>query len=137
MDKRVREILSQLKRKGSKRNVEGLARYGIIARNVVGVSVADIRLLAKPYRKDTTLARALWETDVYEARMMVPFVADPAEITPAEMDRWTKDFDNWAICDAFRKGCQAAALELAKKLAASDVSAERWVGRDALRDLTR
>jgi 3-methyladenine DNA glycosylase AlkD len=31
--------------------------------------------------------------------MLVAFVADPARVTPAQMDRWAKDFDNWAICD--------------------------------------
>src|SRR6185295_9169123 len=27
------------------------------------------------------------------------FVADPARVTPNEMYRWCRDFDNWAICD--------------------------------------
>jgi 3-methyladenine DNA glycosylase AlkD len=32
--------------------------------------------------------------------MMTPFVDEPARVTPAQMDRWAKDFDNWAVCDA-------------------------------------
>jgi 3-methyladenine DNA glycosylase AlkD len=31
--------------------------------------------------------------------MLAAYVADPAEVTPALMDRWAKDFDNWATCD--------------------------------------
>jgi 3-methyladenine DNA glycosylase AlkD len=31
--------------------------------------------------------------------MLTAFVAEPAMVTSAEMDRWCKDFDNWAICD--------------------------------------
>jgi 3-methyladenine DNA glycosylase AlkD len=27
------------------------------------------------------------------------FVAEPGRVTPALMDRWCCDFDNWAICD--------------------------------------
>jgi 3-methyladenine DNA glycosylase AlkD len=27
------------------------------------------------------------------------FIADPAKLTPAQMDRWCRDFDNWAVCD--------------------------------------
>ena len=42
---------------------------------------------------------ALWKTGVYEARMLCSFVGDPAKLTSAQMDRWCKDFDNWAICD--------------------------------------
>ncbi len=43
---------------------------------------------------------ALWETGVYEARMLASFVDDPARVTAAQMDRWCRDFDNWALCDA-------------------------------------
>ncbi len=27
------------------------------------------------------------------------FVADPSALTAAQMDRWCKEFDNWAYCD--------------------------------------
>ena len=32
--------------------------------------------------------------------MLASFVGDPEQLTPAQMDRWCKDFDNWAFCDA-------------------------------------
>jgi 3-methyladenine DNA glycosylase AlkD len=31
--------------------------------------------------------------------MLATFVDEPARVTPAQMDRWVRDFDNWAICD--------------------------------------
>src|SRR5687767_11269396 len=33
------------------------------------------------------------------ARMLAAFVDDPAQVTAAQMDRWCRDFDSWAICD--------------------------------------
>src|SRR5262249_27695864 len=27
------------------------------------------------------------------------FVDEPGQVTPKQMERWAKDFDNWAICD--------------------------------------
>ena len=33
------------------------------------------------------------------ARMLASLIDDPAQVTPAQMDRWRRDFDNWAICD--------------------------------------
>ena len=164
------------------------------------------------------LALALWKTDIYEARMLAAVVEDPARITAAQMDRWARDFDNWAICDhccfhlfdetphawakidrwtrrreefvkragfallasvalhdkrapdapfvralglIAREACddrnfvkkgvswalrsigrrnpalKAAALSLARRLAASDDRTARWIGRDAVKDLTR
>lgn len=77
-----------------------MARYGIPSDNASGVSVADIRLLAKKLGRNHALALALWETGNYEARMLAPFIDEPARVTPTQMDRWCRDFDSWAICDA-------------------------------------
>ena len=95
----VPEILAWLERRGTKKNREGMARYAIVAPKAFGVSVGDLRVLGKKVGRDQRLAEALWKTGWYEARMLVGFVADPARVTPAQMDRWARDFDNWAICD--------------------------------------
>ena len=63
------------------------------------MSVGDLLSLGKQLGTDHALAQALWKTGWYEARMLSAFVADPARVTPAQMDKWTRDFDNWAICD--------------------------------------
>jgi 3-methyladenine DNA glycosylase AlkD len=76
-----------------------MARFAIVADKVFGVTVADLRLLGKRLGGDHELAAALWETGWYEARMLVAFVGEPERVTPAQMDGWAKDFDNWAICD--------------------------------------
>lgn len=95
----VAAALAWLKRRGTRANRDGMARYAIVAPHVFGVSVAAIRQLGKAMGRRHDLAEALWASGWYEARMLVAFVADPARVTPAQMDRWTRDFDNWAICD--------------------------------------
>ena len=99
VEDRVREILAWLERRGTKKNREGMARYAIVAEKVFGVSVADLQRLAKEYARDHDLALALWDTGWYEARMLAAFVDEPERVTAAQMDRWARDFDNWAICD--------------------------------------
>ena len=98
-DPRVKDVLATLKRKGSRKNREGMARYGIVADKVFGVSVSEIQRIARTLGRDHGLALELWKTGWYEARMMTAFVDEPAAVTPAQMDRWARDFDNWAICD--------------------------------------
>lgn len=95
----VAAALAWLKRRGTTANRDGMARYGIVAPHVFGVSVAAIRQLAASLGRRHDLAEPLWATGWYEARMLVALVADPAQVTPAQMDRWARDFDNWAICD--------------------------------------
>jgi 3-methyladenine DNA glycosylase AlkD len=97
---RVREALAWLERRGSKRVREDMAsRYGIITPKAYGVPVSAIQQLGKQLGRDHELADALWETGWYEARMLTAFVDQPERVTPAQMDRWARDFDNWGICD--------------------------------------
>ena len=97
--KAVDAILAELKKLGTKRNRDGMARYAIVAPKVFGVSVATLRAIGKRVGRSHDLALALWDTGWYEARMLAAFVDEPAKVTPAQMDRWCRDFDNWAICD--------------------------------------
>ncbi|MBM3508026.1 MAG: hypothetical protein FJX64_10065 [Alphaproteobacteria bacterium] len=85
--------------KGAKKVVAGMARYGIPSDNAVGVSVGELKKYAKMIRVDHALAGALWQSGVYEARMLAAFVDEPDEVTAKQMDRWASDFDSWAICD--------------------------------------
>ena len=95
----VHMVLAWLERRGTKRNRDGMARYAIHAEKAFGVSMTTMKALAKQLGRNHALARALWDTGWYEARMLVSFVGDPAALTAAEMDRWCREFDNWAICD--------------------------------------
>jgi len=213
----VEETLAWLERRGSKKNRDGMARYGITAKKAYGVSMATMLGLRKKLGRNHELSIALFRTGWYEARIMASFVAEPERVTPALMDRWARAFDSWAVCDsmcfhlfdrtphAWRKvhewarrdeefvkrasfaliasltvhdkeapdsaylkalpliekaasdprnfvkkavnwalrsvgkrnaALHAASVAVARRLASSDDAAARWVGKDALRELT-
>jgi 3-methyladenine DNA glycosylase AlkD len=92
-------IVASLKRLGTKSTRDGMARYAIPSDNAFGVPVGTLQELGKRLGRNHTLAIALWDTGWYEARMLAAFVDEPARVTPAQMDRWCRDFDNWAVCD--------------------------------------
>jgi 3-methyladenine DNA glycosylase AlkD len=98
-DDRVREALTALEGQGTKRTRDGMARYGIVAPKAFGVPMAAIQLLAKRLGRDHDLAVALWDTGWYEARLLTAYVGEPDRVTPALMDRWARDFGNWAVVD--------------------------------------
>jgi 3-methyladenine DNA glycosylase AlkD len=95
----AKAVIEALQRRATKRTRDGMARFAIPSDHAFGVTVADIRKVAKQLGHNHELAGALWQTGWYEARMLAAFVAEPAKLTAAEMDRWCRDFDNWAICD--------------------------------------
>jgi 3-methyladenine DNA glycosylase AlkD len=96
----VGTILRWLERRGSARDREGMARFGIHSAKAFGVSMATMRPLVKRLGRNHDLAVGLWESEWLEARILAGFIADPARVTPALMDRWCRDFDNWAVCDS-------------------------------------
>ena len=82
------EVLVFLQRKGSRRNVAGLARYGIKAARAFGVPMGKLLVLAKRIGKDHALALDLWESGWYEARLLAALVDDPEQVTRRQMNAW-------------------------------------------------
>ncbi len=74
-------------------------RYGIHTRSALGVSMASMKDVARQFGRSHELAATLWDTGLYEARMVACMVDEPDLVDSAQMDRWCDDFDNWAICD--------------------------------------
>ena len=99
LEDEVRSAIKWLKSHSTKSTLDGMARYAIPSDKALGVAYKDMKVLGKRLGRDHDLAAALWDTGVYEARMVASFVDDPSKVTPAQMDRWCRDFDNWAICD--------------------------------------
>ncbi len=95
----VASAIASLKRLATKATRDGMARYAIPSDKAFGVPVGKIQQLAKRLGRNHGLAAGLWDAGWYEARMLAAYVDDPACVTPAQMDRWCRDFDNWAICD--------------------------------------
>jgi 3-methyladenine DNA glycosylase AlkD len=96
----VREALAWLERRGTKKNREGMARYGIRPKKRFGVSMATMQPLVRRLGRDHALALALYRTGWHEARILASFVDEPDRVTPAQMDAWAQRFDNWAVCDS-------------------------------------
>ncbi len=96
----VQSVLAALKQLSNPRiRAEMETRYGIVTKDAYGVRMRDMQAVAKQHGRNHALALALWKTGNYEARTVSAFVAEPEKLTPALMDRWCRDFDNWAICD--------------------------------------
>ena len=98
-DEGVRSALLALEELSTARDLANLTRFGITAAKPFGVSMANLKSLAKQLGPNHDLASKLWDTGRYEARMLATLVDEPARVTPAQMERWCRDFDNWGICD--------------------------------------
>jgi 3-methyladenine DNA glycosylase AlkD len=93
------DILDKLRALSNPKAVAGMTRFGINPENTYGVSIPNLRSLAKEIGKDHVLAKELWASGIHEARILASMIDDPKMATEAQMERWVKDFDSWDVCD--------------------------------------
>ena len=95
----VKDVLDKLQSKAKPDQLEGMAKYGMAVERRLGVSVPDMRKLAKEIGKDHKLALVLWKTGIAEARLVAAMVGDPDKLTEEQMEDWVKGIDSWDVCD--------------------------------------
>jgi 3-methyladenine DNA glycosylase AlkD len=91
--------LAELERRADPARKPGMARVGIDVSRALGVSVPDIRAIARRAGSDPGLASALWTTGVHEARILATLVADPEALDEAGIETWVADLCSWDVCD--------------------------------------
>lgn len=99
IQKKVKTVISELRSLSNPQAVEGMARFGINSKNTYGVSIPQLRKIAKRLGTDHQLAQALWQTRIHEARILAGMIEEPERVTAEQMDEWVNDFDSWDVCD--------------------------------------
>jgi len=84
------EVMSALEGAGAEKTRAIYARQGAQA-PMFGVAFGFLQQLRKRIGVDQALALRLWETGNFDARNLAFKIADPAALTPAELDRWARD----------------------------------------------
>jgi 3-methyladenine DNA glycosylase AlkD len=95
----VVDILKTLSQLGSPENLVGQRRFGIEIEKSFGVSMPNIRMVAREYKYNHELALLLWATGYREARILAGIIDEPQKVIPRQMDAWTNDFNSWDLCD--------------------------------------
>jgi 3-methyladenine DNA glycosylase AlkD len=99
MSMQYREILKQLRDLSNPDAVAGMARFGINPHNTYGVSLPNLRRMAKHIGENHNLALRLWASGIHEGRILACLVDSPAAVGEEQMESWVKDFDSWDVCD--------------------------------------
>ena len=95
----VQDVMDKLQSKARPEQLRGMAKYGMTVEQRLGVSVPDMRKLAKEIGRDHKLALDLWRTGIAEARIVAAMVDDPAKLTEEQMEDWVKGINSWDVCD--------------------------------------
>ncbi len=97
--------------------------------NQFGVSLGDIRTLAKKIRTNHELALSLWETGIVDAQFLAALLIQPGKLSAKELDRMVRSLSfvrvaDWLLAYVVRQHPEKEALRL-EWMTADD----RWAGR--------
>jgi 3-methyladenine DNA glycosylase AlkD len=131
------EALDTLRARIEPGRAEGAAAYHKVERAYLGVPNPALNEITKGWRQTLTvaervaLADALWQTNIYEARLAAAKLLTQARIRPDEdawrlIASWVPDFDSWAIAD---HACMAGQKRLVADPARVD-EVEGWTASD-------
>ena len=95
----VKDVLDKLQSKAQPEQLKGMAKYGMTVEQRLGVSVPDMRKLAKEIGRDHELALGLWRTGIAEARILAAMIDDPDKLTEEQMEDWVEGINSWDVCD--------------------------------------
>ena len=93
------DIIQKLKSLSDPEAVKGMARFGINPENTYGVSIPNLRQIAKEAGKDHALAGKLWASGIHEAKILASMIDESQMVTEEQMEVWVRDFDSWDVCD--------------------------------------
>ena len=124
----LNETLKQLKALGNEKMRAHNTKNGA-GDNQFGVSLGDIRVLAKKIRTDHPLALSLWETGNVDARFLATLLIQPRKLSAKDMDRMVRSITfvrvaDWLIAYVVRQHPDKEVLRR-NWLAADD----RWAAR--------
>ena len=99
-------------------------KFGIVTHNSLGIYHKELKMIAKEIGTNYELALQLFDSGIYEARLLCSKIFNPKDITEELMEKWVVTFENWEICDSFSMGLFAKSdFALAKIL--------EWTNRKA------
>ena len=116
-------VLEQLTALADPGKLDGMAHFALVGEKRLGIPVPPLRRLAKQLGKDHALALALWQSGYSEARILASMIDDPRQVTEAQLEQWTADFDAWDICDQ-------VCMNLFEKVPAAIAHIPQWVNRE-------
>lgn len=94
----VKDALKELKALGDERVRRLNAKSGA-GENQFGVSLGDIRKLAKKIKTNHELATALWDTGNVDAQFLAALLIQPKKLSAKEMDRMVRSISFVRVAD--------------------------------------
>lgn len=98
-DIKFQKILTLIKSRKSGEVADLMNNKGINYKTNWGVSIIDLREIAKQFKQDHLLALKLWNKQWRETMILATLIDDPKQVSEEQIDFWTKSFENTEIAE--------------------------------------
>lgn len=95
----VTKVMTELKKKGNPLRIKAFAPHGA-PDDIFGVSVADMKVIAKKIKGNQSLACKLYDTGNSDAMYLAGMVADGSLMTKKQLDTWAKNA-SWSMISEY------------------------------------
>lgn len=86
----VTSIMAELKKKGSEKTRKIYARHGMAGAPMFGVSMADLKVIARTIKGQQALACGLYQTGNLDAMYLAGLVADGSQMSEKQVNDWAE-----------------------------------------------
>ncbi|MDD2277588.1 MAG: DNA alkylation repair protein [Bacteroidales bacterium] len=95
----VQQIIQEVKRHMNGPVSETLTQHGFRYKVNYGVSVPELKNIARQYTGNHELALTLYEEDIRECKLIASMIDDPKKVTGEQIDDWAQSFNNHEIVE--------------------------------------
>ena len=88
--KTLKQVMTALEKKGNPARIKAFANHGAPPAEMFGVSVADMKVIAKQIKGEQELAYELFETGNGDAQYLAGMVADGSQMNKGLLDSWAR-----------------------------------------------
>ena len=110
-------IVAELKRKGSEKTRQVYANHGNNPDRAFGVSVADLKVVAKSIKGQQDLACALYATGNLDAMYLAGMVADGSKMSRQQLNQWAAGAEGLQMVSEYTVAWVAVESPLGRDLA--------------------
>jgi len=118
----LKSVMSELSSKGNEKTCIIYARHGNQAKQMFGVSVADLKVIAKTLKGQQDLACQLYGTGNFDAMYLAGMVADGSQMTRNQLQAWSEGAAGMPMISEYTVPWVTVENPLARELAVE------WIG---------
>ncbi len=118
-------VMADLKSKATEKTRTTYVRHGAPPDRTLGVSTADMKLIAKTIRKQQALACELYDTGTFEAMYIAGMVADGALLSKSQLQSWADGAANMPMISEYTVPWVAIENAYARNLATDWIKSKK------------